>query len=408
MCDLDAVLSGQLRQRHARPRTDHFGHQAWANLKTDQPLTQMGLTQGVLSRLKFRFQHRHLFERLRLIFLTGLGQTLTQFQQALGQRALRKPGVIERDLFSVDLYQPLLQRLQCSAIHHQSRFGIPSQGMNLTLTLCELGPQAFQLFRCRRQTDAHAGTGGVEHIHCFVRQLASGQITRRQVGSRHHRIIAQVNPVAFFIHVRQAAQNGHGLADTRFVQLHRLKASGQRGVFFEVFFVFAPRGGRDGAQFATGQCRLEQVGGVRASGIAPRANQGMGFVDKHNDRHGGGFDLVDDALETAFEFSFHAGARLQQAHVQRQQLNALQHRRHFVGRDAQRQPFHDRGFAHTRFPHHNRVVLTAPRQDVDHLPDGVVTAQHRIELPGPGLRREVMGKALQQGFTAYHRRRRAA
>ena len=48
-----------------------------------------------------------------------------------------------------------------------------------------------------------------------------------------------------------------GLAD-----VDRLEAAFQGGVLLDVLAVFVERGGADAAEFAAGQGRLEQVGGV--------------------------------------------------------------------------------------------------------------------------------------------------
>ena len=181
-------------------------------------------------------------------------------------------------------------------INQQTGFGVTAHGLTLAPALGQFTAQLLKLLRRGGQADAHAGAGGVEHIDGFVRELTPGQITSRQLRGGHHRVVTQINTVALFIHVSQATQNGHRLSDGRLVQLHRLKTPGQRRVFFEVFFVLTPRGGGNGAQLATGQCGLEQVGRIGPSGVATGADQGVGFVDKQNDRLGRGFDFVDDAF----------------------------------------------------------------------------------------------------------------
>ena len=102
------------------------------------------------------------------------------------------------------------------------------------------------------------------------------------------------------------------------MQLHGLEAPGQGRVLLEVLLVFAPGGGGDGAQLATRQGGLEQVGRVAAAGLAAGTDQGVGFIDKQDDRLGRAFDLIDHALQAAFELAFDTGAGLQQAEVQAQ------------------------------------------------------------------------------------------
>ena len=83
---------------------------------------------------------------------------------------------------------------------------------------------------------------------------------------------------------RDAAHHAHALLDVRFVHLDDLETPFQGGVFLEVLLVFGPGGGRDGAQLAAGQGRLEQVGGVALAGLAAGADDGVGLVDEQDDR----------------------------------------------------------------------------------------------------------------------------
>ena len=52
-------------------------------------------------------------------------------------------------------------------------------------------------------------------------------------------------------------------------------------------------------------------------------------------------------------------------------------RRHVALRDAQRESFDHGGLADARFAGQNRIVLPAPRQDVDHLANLEIAPQHR-------------------------------
>ena len=124
--------------------------------------------------------------------------------------------------------------------------------------------------------------------------------------------------MALFIHRCKAAQDGHCFVYGGLVKLNRLEAACEGRVLLEILLVFAPGGSRDGAQLASGQCRLEQVGGIATASLAASADQGVGFVDEQDDRLWRGFDLVDNALQPPFEFAFHARACLQQTKVQAQ------------------------------------------------------------------------------------------
>ena len=57
----------------------------------------------------------------------------------------------------------------------------------------------------------------------------------------------------------ESPQHQAGGAIIRLVDPHHLEAAFQRGVALKIPFVFAPRGRRDGAQFAPCQRRFQQV-----------------------------------------------------------------------------------------------------------------------------------------------------
>ncbi len=70
----------------------------------------------------------------------------------------------------------------------------------------------------------------------------------------------------------------------RLVDFHHLEAAFQRGVALKILFVFAPRGRRDGAQFAPCQRRFQQVRRIRAACLITRTDNGMGFINKQQYR----------------------------------------------------------------------------------------------------------------------------
>ena len=61
----------------------------------------------------------------------------------------------------------------------------------------------------------------------------------------------------------------------------------------------------------------------------------------------------------------------------------------------QREAFHDGRLAHARFAGQDRIVLAAPRQDVDHLADLEIAAQHRIDLAVARVLGEIHGELIQ-------------
>ena len=118
---------------------------------------------------------------------------------------------------------------------------------------------------------------------------------------------------------------------------------------------------------------------------------------------GAGLHLVDDLAQALLELALHAGAGLQQADVERQQLHVLQLRRHVAARDALREAFDHGGLADAGLADQDRVVLAAAHQDVDDLADLVVAADDRVHLAAARLLGQVDGEFLQRFLLAHLR-----
>ena len=57
---------------------------------------------------------------------------------------------------------------------------------------------------------------------------------------------------------------------------------------------------------------------------------------------------------------------------------------------------HDGGLTGTRFTYQNRVVLRTTAQDLQYPTDFLVTANHRVKLPGTGSLNQVDGILVQR------------
>ena len=88
----------------------------------------------------------------------------------------------------------------------------------------------------------------------------------------------------FSIGAENAAQHVAAARDVRLVDLDRLEAAGQRRVLLDILPVFRPGRGRDRAQRAARERRLEQIGGVAGAGRAAGADQRVRLVDEQDDR----------------------------------------------------------------------------------------------------------------------------
>ena len=141
---------------------------------------------------------------------------------------------------------------------------------------------------------------------------------------------------------------------------------------------------------------FKQVGRVHRALALAGADQRVHLVDEQDDRAFGRGDLRQHGLQPLLELAAIFRAGDQRAHVERHQLLVLQRLGHVAIDDAQRQAFGDGGLADARLADQQRVVLGAPRQDLDGAADFLVAADHRIELARAGHLGEVARVFLQR------------
>ncbi|MNL00467.1 hypothetical protein D3C87_1209010 [compost metagenome] len=124
--------------------------------------------------------------------------------------------------------------------------------------------------------------------------MASGDVAIGQAHGLHQRFVHHRDLVVILHLAQQAAQHVDRLVFVRLFDLHHLETAGEGGILLEVLLVLGPGGRRDGAQLATSQGWLEQVGGIVLPGLTARTDQGVGFVDEQNDRVQAALGFFDD------------------------------------------------------------------------------------------------------------------
>ncbi len=138
--------------------------------------------------------------------------------------------------------------------------------------------------RRRVLAQRQAGAGGVEHAHRLVGQLPVGQVAVGQPHRRIEPVVEDAHQVMLLERRRHAAHHQEAHLLGRLLDLDELEPARQRGILLEVLLVLRPGRGRDGAQLAAGQRRLEQVGGVALSRLAAGADHRVRLVDEQDDR----------------------------------------------------------------------------------------------------------------------------
>ncbi len=160
--------------------------------------------------------------------------------------------------------------------------------------------------------------------------------------------------------------------------------------------VLVERRRADRAQLAAREQRLHHVAGVDGAFRRARADDRVQLVDEEDDLPLGAADLVQHRLQPLLELApvFRAGE--ERADVERPHALALQPFGDVSGDDPLRQPLDDRRLADAGVADQHRVVLRAPRQDLDHAPDLLVASDHRVELAVLRGFRQVAPELLQR------------
>ncbi len=247
---------------------------------------------------------------------------------------------------------------------------------------------------------AQAGGGLVDDVDGLVRQVAVGDVARRQLHRRADRAAGEVHLVVLLEALAQALDDLDGVLDAGLRHVDLLEAARQRPVLLEDAAVFLVGGAADAAQLAAGQHRLEQVGGVHhAAAGGAGADDHVDLVDEQDRARSAG-QLGDDALEALLEVAAVLGAGDQAAEVEAVDHAVAQQLGHAALGDEPGQTFGDGGLAHPGLAHQQRVVLAAPAQGLHHPFQLEGAADQGIDLPAQGALVEIDGELLQRALAA--------
>ena len=246
------------------------------------------------------------------------------------------------------------------------------------------------------------GGGFVHQVDGFVRQETAGDVAVGKFHGGNQGVVFDADFVVVFVFFLQASHNGDALGGGRLVHRHHLETAFEGLVALEVFLVLVQGRRSDGPQFAAGQGRLEDVGGVHRARGASGADQGMDFIDEEDDLSVALHDFLDDPLEPFLKFALVLGAGNQGAQVEGVDAFALEVFRDLPVHDFLGDAFADGRLAHARLADQDGVVLGPSGKNLKHPPDLVVTADDGVQL---ALRRpfaEVHGKFLKIFQFVFH------
>ena len=254
-----------------------------------------------------------------------------------------------------------------------------------------------QLLGHRVALHAQLGSGLVHQVDGLVREEALGDVAARQLHGCHDGLVLDAHLVVVLVALLESAKDRYAACLVGLVHRHRLEAAFQRLVLLEVFLVLVERGGTDGAQFATGQCRLQDVGCVhrtRAVGTGP--DECVYLVDEEDALTGRLYHVVDHPFEAFLKLAFILGASDECTHVERVHLLALEVLGHVATQYAVGEALHDGCLARTGFAYQYRIVFRAATEYLEYTAYLLVTANHRVQLAVLCRLVEVDGKAVQE------------
>ena len=258
---------------------------------------------------------------------------------------------------------------------------------------------ALRVARLLPLDDALAG-GLVDEVDGLVRQVALGQVARREAHRGIEGVVADGHAVVVLVAGAQAAQDGQRVLRRGLLHVDGGEAPLERRILLDAA-VLVERGGPDGAQLAAREGGLHEVARVDGALRAARPDDRVQLVDEEDDAAVAGAHLLHDGLEALLEFAAELGPREERPHVERAQRLVAQAIGHVAVGDALGEALHDGGLAHARLADDDRVVLGAAVQDLHEAAHLGLAPDDRVQPALPRQPREVHAVALEALVAAF-------
>src|SRR5204863_5765928 len=153
----------------------------------------------------------------------------------------------------------------------------------------------------------HAAGRFINQVNSFVGHESICDITAGHIRSSLEGLVRNDQAMVCFIALANAFKYFQGFFDGGFTHDDFLETSLQGGVTLDVLAIFIKCGRTNALEFATSQCRFENISGIDRTLGSTRANQRMYFVNKDNAIPAIAY-LLDDLFETLFELAAILGA----------------------------------------------------------------------------------------------------
>ena len=106
-----------------------------------------------------------------------------------------------------------------------------------------------------------------------------------------------------FVPFLQATQDGNRILDTWFLDKDRLEPAFQGTVFFNILSILIKGRGPNTAEFTAGQHRFQDISGIHGPFGGTGSNDGMEFIDEHDDLSSRIGNNLEDFLQAFFKFT---------------------------------------------------------------------------------------------------------
>jgi hypothetical protein len=245
--------------------------------------------------------------------------------------------------------------------------------------LLDLGHVRRLLLVRAGRLQAQHGPRLVQDVDGAIREPVVAQVPAGEAGGRLQGGVGVGDLVVVLVAAAQPAEDLDRLLQRGLVEVDLLDAPGQGAVLLDVLELLE-RGRAHEPDLAFGQDGLDQVREVHgAAGGGARADHGVHLVDEE-DGPRPLLERVQDGLEALLEVAAITRPREQRPRVEGEDFRSLQDLGGVLLQQAQRQPFHERGLAHSGIAHEDGVVLAPPGQDLQRALQLGHTADEGVEL----------------------------
>ena len=259
-----------------------------------------------------------------------------------------------------------------------------SLGFNL-----QLQNATFAFVKFRRQTvnfSTQSCGSFVNKVDGFVRQEAVIDVPVGKHCRRNKSRIFNAHAVMHFVTFTQATQNGNGVFYAWLFYQNGLEATLQGAVLFNVLTIFVQGSCANATQFATCKHRLQNIACVHATFCSACTNDGVKFVNEHNDLTSAVSNCFENFFQAFFKFATELSTCYEGSQIQSIQGFILQVFRHVTSYNASCQTFCDSSLANAGFTDEYGVILFTTAQNFDNTTNFFVTADNRVQLAFTSLR----------------------